>query len=273
MSQHRIQWPSRVIEPGLIEIRDLLLGARHPDHDRRGIRDEAEAFLAFAQGLFGERALDQVRGLPGEHVEESEFLFRRDMRRPPVRREHAERPARSRSQRRGLHGADAGAAIFLLILRAGHELARFDIGHDHALVVTERLAAGAPRSNRHRLPECRRVGVEMSSHARSVNDAWSAASIWTLAASDAISSIAASRICAYRDSGVRLWNQAGADRLERFGVRHLARQLSLALPQRGLSLLDLRDVARNFGASDNPARGIPQRRNRQRDINALGRLW
>ena len=71
MSQHRIQWPSRVIEPGLIEIRDLFLGARHPDHDRSGIRDEAEAFLAFAQRLFGEGALDQIRGLPGEHVEES----------------------------------------------------------------------------------------------------------------------------------------------------------------------------------------------------------
>src|SRR4249920_2628568 len=39
-------------------------------------------------------------------------------------------------------------------------------------------------------------------HARSLSDAWSAASIWTLAQSDAISSIAAPRICAYKDSGV-----------------------------------------------------------------------
>src|SRR4029434_9871966 len=92
LSQHRIQWPSRVIEPDLIEIRDLFLGARHPDHDRSGIRDEAEAFFAFAQRLFSQGALDQIRGLPGEHVEESKVLFGRSMRRPPVRRENAERP-------------------------------------------------------------------------------------------------------------------------------------------------------------------------------------
>jgi hypothetical protein len=126
-----------------------------------GIRDKAEALLAFAQGLFGEGALDQIRGLPGEHVEEREILFSRGMRRPPVRREHAERPARSRSQRRGLHGADSRATIFQLILRAGHEFARPDIGHKNAHVVTERQAAGAPRSNRHPLPERRRVGVQI----------------------------------------------------------------------------------------------------------------
>jgi hypothetical protein len=51
-------------------------------------------------------------------------------------------------------------------------------------------------------------------------------------------------------------------------VCHFARQPSLAFSQRGLSLLDLRDVPRNFGASDNQARVIPQRRNGQCDINA-----
>src|SRR4249920_1659992 len=39
-------------------------------------------------------------------------------------------------------------------------------------------------------------------HARSLNDAWSGASIWTLAQSDPISSIAAPRSWAYNDSGV-----------------------------------------------------------------------
>ena len=138
-----------------------IVRVRHPDHDRSGIRDEAEAFFAFAQGLFGEGALDQIRGLPGEHVEESEIIFGRGMRRPPVRREHAEKPARSRSQRRRLHGADSRATIFLLIRRAGHEFARLDIGHHNALVVTERFAAGAPRSDRHPFPERRRVRVEI----------------------------------------------------------------------------------------------------------------
>ena len=88
------------MEPRLIEIRDLIVRARHPDHDRGGIRDEAEAFFAFAHGLFRECALDEIRGLPGEHVEESEIIFGRGMRRPPVRREHAEKPTTSRSQRR-----------------------------------------------------------------------------------------------------------------------------------------------------------------------------
>jgi hypothetical protein len=50
LSQHRLQWQSGVIEPGLIEIRDLFLGARHPDHDRSGVGDEAEAFLRFPAG-------------------------------------------------------------------------------------------------------------------------------------------------------------------------------------------------------------------------------
>jgi hypothetical protein len=161
LSQHRIQWPSRVIEPGLIEIRDLFLGARHPDHDRSAICDEAEALFAVAQALFSEGALDQIRGLPGEHVKESEVLFGRVMRRPPVRRDHAERPARQRSQLRRLHGADSGAAIFLLILRAGHEFARLDVSDNNTLVVTECLAAGAPSSHLHPLPECRRVRVEI----------------------------------------------------------------------------------------------------------------
>jgi len=145
----------------VIEIGDLLAGARHPDHDRGGIGDEAEALFAFAQSLFGERALDQVRGLPCEHVEEREIVVGRGMRPPPVRRDHAERLAATRSQRGGLHGANAGPAILLLVLRAGHEVARLDIGHDNPLVVTERLAAGAARSNRHPLPECRGVGVEI----------------------------------------------------------------------------------------------------------------
>ena len=39
-------------------------------------------------------------------------------------------------------------------------------------------------------------------HAMSRSDVWSAASIWTLAQSEAISSIAASRTCSYKDSGV-----------------------------------------------------------------------
>ena len=39
-------------------------------------------------------------------------------------------------------------------------------------------------------------------HARSLSEAWSAASIWRLAASDAISSMAAPTLCPYRDSGV-----------------------------------------------------------------------
>jgi hypothetical protein len=96
---------------------------------------------------------------------------------------------------------DSGATIFLLIGRAGQEFARLDIGYDNALVVTERLAAGASRSSRHPVPERRRVRVK-TFHARSLSDAWSAASIWTLAASDAINSMAAPRICAYKDSGV-----------------------------------------------------------------------
>ena len=80
----------------------------YPDHDRRRLRNQAEAFFALAHGIFGEGALDQIRGLPGEHVEKSEIVFRRGMRLPPVRREHVERPARSRSQRawiaqRGVH--------------------------------------------------------------------------------------------------------------------------------------------------------------------------
>ena len=96
MSQRGVQWQPGVIEPGLIEIRDLFLGVRHPDHDRSGIRDETEAFFAFPQGLFGKGTFDQIRRLPGEHVEEGEILLGRDMRCPPVRREHAERLARSR---------------------------------------------------------------------------------------------------------------------------------------------------------------------------------
>ena len=122
--QRRFHWPIGVVDPGLIEIRDPFLRVRHPDHDRSGICDKAEAFVAFAQGFFGEAALDQIRGLAGEHVEESEVLFGRAMRRPPVRREHAERSARSRSQRRRLYGADSRATIFLLIRGADHEFAR-----------------------------------------------------------------------------------------------------------------------------------------------------
>ena len=41
----------------------------------------------------------------------------------------------------------------------GHEIARFDIGGKNALVVSEPLAAGAPRPNRHSLPERRGVRV------------------------------------------------------------------------------------------------------------------
>ncbi len=137
------------------------LSVRHPDHDRSGIRDEAEAFFALAQGLFAPGALNQIRGLPGEHVEESEVIFGRFMRRPPVRGDHTERPARSRSQGRGLDGADSRATILLLILRAGHEFTRLDIGDYNAFVVAERSAAGAPSSNLYPLPECRRVRVEI----------------------------------------------------------------------------------------------------------------
>ena len=46
---------------------------------------KGEAFFAFPQGRFGERAFDQIRSLPGEHVQECEILFGRGMRRPPVR--------------------------------------------------------------------------------------------------------------------------------------------------------------------------------------------
>ena len=44
---------------------------------------------------------------------------------------------------------------------AGHKLARLDIGHNHAVVVTERFAAGAARANRYLLPERRRISVEI----------------------------------------------------------------------------------------------------------------
>src|SRR5688572_2318452 len=83
------------------------------------------------------------------------------MRQPPVRREHTEKPARSRLQWRGLHGANSRATILPLIRRAGHEFTRLDIGHNDALVVTERFAAGALRSNPYPLPECCRVRVKI----------------------------------------------------------------------------------------------------------------
>ena len=46
----------------------------------------------------------------------------------------------------------------------------------------------------------------------------------------------------------------------------------LAVPQRGLGPLGIGDVAGNLGASDDPARGVSQRRDRQRDIDALACL-
>ena len=100
-------------------------------------------------------------------------------------------------------------------------------------------------------------------HARRLSDVWSAVSIWTLAASDAINSIAAPRSCAYNDSGVDSEIRRVLIDWSVLGARHFAGQPLLALPQRGLGLLGLGDVADNLGAADDPARMISQRRDRQ----------
>jgi hypothetical protein len=50
-------------------------------------------------------------------------------------------------------------------------------------------------------------------------------------------------------------------------VRHLGGQSLLALQERTLQLLGLRDVACDLGGSDNPAVGISQGRDRQRDVD------
>ena len=162
------------------------------------------------------------------------------MRRPPVRRDHAERPARPRSQRRGLHGADAGPAIFLQIPRAGHEVARLDVGHEHALVVAERPAAGAPRSDVHPLPERRGVRVEVLPREERQR---------RVVCGEHLDAGRVGRHQLHRRAENlrvqgfwrRLRNQAGADRLERFCARHLACQPLLALPKRGLTSDDVRE--------------------------------
>jgi small-conductance mechanosensitive channel len=137
-------------------VRDLLLAtaASHPDV----LKSPAPTALFLG---FGESALDEICGLPGKDVEQSEIFFGRRVWFPPVRGEHTEGLPRARTQRRGLHSADAGAAILLLILRAGHEFARLDVPNNDAPVVAERPAASAPPSRRYPLPECRGAGVEI----------------------------------------------------------------------------------------------------------------
>jgi hypothetical protein len=75
------------------------------------------------------------------------------------------------------------------IQRAGHDVAGVDIGYHHALVVTERRL----RCSRPIVTRCQNAAESgwKFFHARSPSEVWSAASIWTLAASDAINSIAA----------------------------------------------------------------------------------
>jgi hypothetical protein len=152
-----------------------------------------------------------------------------------------------------LHGADSRAAIFLLILRAGHEFARLDIGHNHASLSLSALlqVLPAPTSTVARMPQSQ--GGNSSTRGASVTRGLLRASGRWHNRTPLIPS--PRRESAHTRILASTRNQARADRLERFGARHFACQPLLALPQRGLSLLGLRDVASNLGASDNPARG------------------
>src|SRR5690348_11200612 len=48
------------IQPNLVEVEAKLVGARHPDHDGRGLGDHAETLLALPQRLFGSFAFGYV---------------------------------------------------------------------------------------------------------------------------------------------------------------------------------------------------------------------
>ena len=48
------------IDPGLVEVGRHALGVVHPDHDGRGVGDQAEPLFAFAQGLLAAAALRDV---------------------------------------------------------------------------------------------------------------------------------------------------------------------------------------------------------------------
>src|SRR4030095_10974739 len=126
-TERRFQRTAGEVAPCLIDVGAFLGGVHHPESDRSRIRDKAEAFFAFADGLFGESALDEICSLPGKDVEQSEIFFGWRVRFQPVRGEHTERLPRARTKRRGLYSADAGAAILLLILRACHEFASLDV--------------------------------------------------------------------------------------------------------------------------------------------------
>ena len=71
----------------LIDVRTLIAGVGHPDGDRSRIRNQMKSFFALAE------ALDLIRGLTREKVEEAEIVLCGSMRCPPVSGDHAEQLA------------------------------------------------------------------------------------------------------------------------------------------------------------------------------------
>src|SRR5215510_5686678 len=105
-------------------------------------------------------ALDQICCLPREDVQETNVAFRWLVWVVPVCGDHTQQPPCSGDQWCRLHGADTGLAISFEILRTSHEIAQFDVRHDHSLADSQRHAASASRPWPYPLPECRRCCIE-----------------------------------------------------------------------------------------------------------------
>jgi hypothetical protein len=197
------------------------------------------------QRRFGGGALDQVGGLAGQHVEQAEIVLGRGMRPAPVRGNHAERPARSRSQRSRLHGTDSGTPVRVEVLRTGHEAAVLHVGDEDTLARAQRVPAGAARVGRDPPPEHRRFRMKMSAAEKRQRFAvfgehLDAARVSRHQFYGCLQDLREQRfLCRFR-------NQACADRLQRSNSGNFGCQAPLACAQSGLCSFALRDVTRDL---------------------------
>ena len=130
---------ARPLQLGRARIRHLQDLNGVPDRRQRIaqlVREHRDEFVlatvGLAQRLGRLLALDEIRRLSREDVQQSQVALRRLMRALPMRRDHSNEPSPAGDERGALHAVYADLPDTAPAPRAGHEIALLDFGHDHA---------------------------------------------------------------------------------------------------------------------------------------------
>ena len=225
------------------------------------------------QRLIALLALDQVRRLTRQDVEQAQVAIGRPMRSLPVRGEYAHQGAVARPQRGRLDRPDAGPAEILEGWRSGDEVPALDIVHDHALASAAGCAARGPGVRTNELEHPAEFRFESAERQQSQG---------VLVAVDHLHAghvRAHDRHGRFHDPLVQgldalLLDDLGAQALQELGVGQLRLQLGARVAQRLLGPLALGDVDEHVDAADDLARLVEQRCGigREPDAHAVGAL-